>query len=60
MSDEKKKSYTPGAKRESIRQYITKQGVRIPIGNASLTLSANIPKQKAGVKLTVPFGKKKK
>ena len=51
---------TEGKKRDEIRKYITKKGIRIPVGNASLTLSANIPKQKAGVKLTVPFGKKKK
>jgi|TARA_R100000482_G_scaffold32666_2_gene10648 hypothetical protein len=54
-----KKEYTPGAKRQQIREVagfkITKSGVRIPIGSSTLTLSGSIPKQKVSAKIKVPF-----
>lgn len=44
-----------GHKRAKIRKYVTKQGLRIPIGSSSLTLSADPITKSADATLNVPI-----
>lgn len=59
MSDKtkstRKKNYGAGGKRKEIR-YVTRQGFRIPIGNAALSVNPDLVTKSVDAKLKVPVG----
>ena len=51
----KKKNYGAGGKRKEIRKYVTSQGVRVPVGNASLSVDPNLIGKSVKATLKVPI-----